>query len=351
MRLPILYRFEARALASFAIRGLATTLPAWLALLQATHAQAQTERFPVSPTGIPYTVPAAARAAGWTLAALEARTALVGSNPVFLAGGATKELAVDLAWQHRDIDESLALDRFESRITAITGKLSTGSVAAGISYQRPFRAEVESASGPSQHEMQVLLGAVAADVLPMLRVGVSLAGQFVESVEDVTTYQATVGAEMGAGPVLVAGAIKSQPFGGDVAEVSEPGWFQLDARAALGPMIALGARLGVGWWNDSLEGLLETPVDAGLGATFGVLPMLRVLGGVHHIRERLAQSSTVPPMSVDEALAGLDQGTFLDLGVMLGLPLANVTLAVEDSHLFDTDSPSTWVTLSASAGF
>ena len=43
--------------------------------------------------------------------------------------------------------------------------------------------------------------------------------------------------------------------------------------------------------------------------------------------------------------------TFLDLGVMATLPVVNVGLAVEDSHVFNADSPTTWVTLSANAAF
>jgi hypothetical protein len=348
MRFPIPDPSPAGAIAPPVLR----TVSAWLvAGLIAAPSRAQEERFPVSPTGIPYTVPAAARAAGWTLAAPEARTGLVGSNPVFLAGGATRELAVDAAWQHRDIDESLSLDRFESRIASITGKYSTGTLAVGFSYQRPFRAEMESVAGPSERDLQVVLGAVAADVLPLLRVGASLAGQFVESVDNVTTYQATLGAETSVGPLAVAGAVKSGPFGGGADEVLEPGWLQLDARAGLGPVLSVGARLGVGWWNDSLDGALETPVDVGAGATWGLFPMLRVLGGVHHIRERLASCSPQTAGSCLEDLTDLDQGTFLDLGVMLALPVVNIGLAVEDSHVFAADSPSTWVTLSANAGF
>jgi len=79
--------------------------------------------------------------------------------------------------------------------------------------------------------------------------------------------------------------------------------------------------------------------------------MVRVLGGVHHIRERLASVPSSGTPSLGDVLTGLDQGTFLDLGVHLGLPVVGVALAVEDSHVFGADSPSTWVTLSANAGF
>jgi hypothetical protein len=339
------HRFHARILASCA----ASTFAAWLlAGLAASPARAQTERFPVSPTGIPYTVPAAARAAGWTLAAMEARTGMIGSNPVFIGGGAEREIAADAAWEHRDIDESLAIDRFESRISSLTGKYSTGKVAVGVSYQRPFRAESETS--PDQADLQVVLGALAVDVLPMLRVGGSLAGQYIESVQDVTTYQATVGAEANAGPLLVAGAVKSAPFGADAEDIAEPGWFQFDARFAMGPVASFGARVGVGWWNNDLDGLLDTPVDVGVGTTWGALPMLRVLGGVHHISERIASPEMLTG-GVDAAIASLDQGTFLDLGVMATLPLVKIGLAVEDSHVFNADSPTTWVTLSANAAF
>jgi len=314
-------------------------------------AMAQTGRFPVSPTGIAYTVPAAARAAGWTLAAPQARLGLVGSNPVFVGGGPSRALAVDAAWEHQDLDASLALDRFESRISSLTGKLTTGGLAVGVSYQRPFHAELDATTASAEHELQVLVGAASLDVMPMLRVGASLAGQFVDSVEDVTTYQATVGAETQVGPLLLAGALKSVPFGGDADRVSEPGWVQLDARAGLGPLFSVGARLGVGWWNDSLDGALETPVDAGVGVSWAVLPTVRLLGGAHHVRERLATLPSGTGFTVDDALAGLDQGTFLDLGLVLGLQVVDVAVAVEDSHAFGADSPSTWVTLSASAGF
>ena len=61
MRIATTHRFHAQILASCA----ASAFAAWLlAGLAASPALAQTERFPVSPTGIPYTVPAAARAAG-----------------------------------------------------------------------------------------------------------------------------------------------------------------------------------------------------------------------------------------------------------------------------------------------
>jgi hypothetical protein len=331
--------------------SLAATMAFCSMALPLHPAVAQTGRFPVSPTGIAYTVPAAARAAGWTLAAPQARLGLVGSNPVFVGGGASRALAVDAAWEHQDLDASLAVDRFESRISSLTGKLSTGGLALGVSYQRPFHAELNAPSGSAEHELQVLVGAAALDVLPTVRVGASLAGQFVDSVEDVTTYQASVGVETNVGPLMVAGALKSVPFGGDADRVNEPGWVQLDARAGLGPLFSVGARLGVGWWNDSLDGVLETPVDAGVGITWSVLPMVRVLGGAHHVRERVATLPTGTGFTVDDALTGLDQGTFLDLGVVLGLQVVDVSLAVEDSHAFGADSPSTWVTLSATAGF
>lgn len=306
---------------------------------------------PVSPSGIPYTVPAAARAAGWTIAAPEARAAFFASNPVFLAGGPRVELAVDAAWQHRDVDASLAVDRFETRLASVTAKLRTGALSYGASWQMPYRARFDPAAGAAGEELQVAIGGAAIQFAPGLRVGASLAAHLVDGRIEGTAYQASAGVEVELVGLSLAGAAKSPEFGGDASEITAPAWIQVDGRLGLGPLWALAARLGVGWWGDP-EPDLAAPVDAGVGASWQILPMLRLLAGAHHIRERGAACPADAAIAcLDPALLDLDQGTFLDAGLLLSLPVAHVALAVEDNRAFDATSPATWITLSAGARF
>jgi hypothetical protein len=307
-------------------------------------------RVPVSPTGIPYTVPAAARGAGWTIAASEARTGFIGSNPAFVVGGARAEIAVDAAWAQRN--DVPALNELDSRLSSLTGKMSLGNLAAAVSYQRPFHAEFDGAA-PNQQELRVLLGAVGLELAPALRVGASLAAHELDSAgQKERTFQASAGVELGVANLLLAGAVKSPIFGADEKRLNEPAWLQADARLGLGPIASLAVRAGVGWWNDNAADALKVPVDVGIGATWQLMPALRVLAGAHHISDRAVD--VIPSgglSSIDPHQLRLDQGTFLDAGVSIGLAPVHVALAVEDNRVFNPDVPATWVTLSAGANF
>jgi hypothetical protein len=306
---------------------------------------------PVSPSGIPYTVPAAARAAGWTIAAPESRLALFAANPVFLSGGARAELALDAAWQHRDLDAALALDRFESRLASVTAKLRTGAVSFGASWQKPYHAQFEPAGRGGEAELQVAVGGAAVRFAPGLSAGASVAAHLLRGRVEGTVYQASAGVQVELVGLSLAGAVKSPEFGGDASDITAPAWVQIDSRLGLGPVVALAARLGVGWWGEPAPDL-AAPVDAGVGASWQLLPMLRLLAGAHHIRERGTDCAPGAAVAcLDPAFLDLDQGTFLDAGLLLALPVLHVALAVEDNRAFDATSPATWVTLSAGAQF
>src|SRR5262245_23090516 len=100
-----------------------------------------TTPFPISPTGIPYAVPAAARAAGWTIVSPSARLGLAGSNPAFFHGGSPAEVEFDGFWEYQDVGSSLDFDRYETGFMALAGKFDLGFVSVGLSYQRPYAAE------------------------------------------------------------------------------------------------------------------------------------------------------------------------------------------------------------------
>ena len=97
----------------------------------------------ISPTGIPYTVPAAARAAGWTIVSPPARLGLAGSNPAFLRGLQRFELAIDGSYEFQDAASSTGFDRYQARFTSAAGKIDVGRVSVGLAYERPYASEYE----------------------------------------------------------------------------------------------------------------------------------------------------------------------------------------------------------------
>lgn len=331
--------------------ALACGVAALPALAPAQDFERVSSPVPISPTGLPYTIPAAARAAGWTFASPEARLGLVGGNPALLAGGSRAEIAVDGVWRRQDLDRSaFDLDRSDLRLSSVTGKLHTGAFAFAAAYQRPYHASYDLGifRDPAiEEDLEVWTAAAAAAIAPAVHLGTSIAWlRAGRPVEDRESYQATLGAEFEVEPVTLAVAFKSEPFGEDIDRLLAPSWIQIDARVAAGPLLAVAARMGTGWWNNTLSGRLRAPLDAGLGLAWSALPSLRFLAGAHHVRERVDCSNCEPSVAVDDFLR-LDQGTFLDAGVVLSLPRASVALAVEDNHAFDEPAPLTRVTLSA----
>jgi hypothetical protein len=322
-------------------------------------APAGAQSLPVSPTGIPYTVPAAARAAGWTLAADQARTGFFGSNPAFLCGGSRIEVELDAAWQGRTEDRpELSLDEVEARLGAATGKVRFGNLALGVAYQRPYHAQYSASvlPGEADEELETVVAGAALELVAGVHVGASLATLRVGRPEgDGHSYQASLGVEIAQAGSMLAAAVKSTLFGADAARFDEPTWVQLDGRLGLGPVSALAARLGVGWWNGDAANALEVPIDVGIGARWQVVPLVHVLGGVHQVRHRISDQRVVPlddPSAIRDALfEDLDQGTFLDLGVLVGAQTWHAALAVEDNRVFGPDIDSTWITLSMGAGF
>lgn len=334
------------------LRALAVAVAVLPAALHAQDFERVTTPVQISPTGLPYTVPAAARGAGWTIAAPEARLGLLGSNPAFIGGGARAEIAVDGVWRDQELDNSsFALDRSEARLSSVAGKLRAGSLAFAVAYQRPFRANYDLAifREPQEDELEVWTAALGAELIPWLRLGTAVAWLRTGLAEDLDSYQASLGAEVAAMPVTLGLAFKSEPFGEDIDRLLAPSWVQADARLAVGPLVAIAARLGTGWWNDTRSGRLRGPLDAGVGVAWSIVPSLKLLAGAHHVRERI-DCGCDPGIVVDDYLR-LDQGTFLDAGVVVSLPMASLAVAVEDNHVFDEPAPLTRITLSANARY
>jgi hypothetical protein len=320
------------------------------ALLVTAGGTARAQRIPISPNGIPYTLPAEARAAGWTVAEPGARTAFLGSNPVFLAGGSRFEVVADLTWQQRDLSlPQASLDEFETRLGSLTGKAAFGALAVGLSYQKPFHALLESSGLKREDELQTFVAGAALDVLPTLRAGASLARIEVNQADTSSaTYQATFGAEVELVGASVAAAVKTRLFGADAKKLDAPLWVQLDARLPLGPLVSLGVRAGFGDWKNRD---LRNPADLGLGVRWKVLPILGVLAGVHSIRDRTSNQRVVPLSASDLLGISLDEGTYLDVGAVLGIGPAHVALAVEDNRFSNPDVSATTVTLTGRAAF
>jgi hypothetical protein len=245
---------------------------------------------------------------------------------------------------------NLPLDANEIRFSTAAAKYRVSRYAFGVLYQRPFNAE----HGPGgifrvavDEGLDVWTGAAAIEVSPGARVGVSFSALDAwRSDIDRWAYQSGVGMELELQRVVLAAAFKSELFGEDAEALLAPSWLEIDARVPLGPDWALGARLGGGWWNDTRGGRLQSPFDAGVGAAWQARGSLRVLGGVHHVRERVdCGGGVICPEELDR-----DQGTFLDAGVIVQHSMFAASLAVEDSHVFGVTAPSTHVTLSAHVG-
>ena len=320
------------------------------------------DRVRTSRTGIPYTVPASARAAGWTIAAPQSRLGLAGSNPTFLttnltgAQTATRcELAIEGLYQYEDVDQDG--DRHETLFSTATGKVALGRLAVGLGYQHPYHAGPWIVRTPSRPEgtgetfdedFETLFGGAAFAVTPHVFVGAAGAWQRWETAGlHLDAYQVTLGAEVDVAAATFAAAVKSEPFGEDSETILAPSWLQLDARVPLGSAWALGARFGTGWWNNSGDGRMSTALDAGAGVAIQITPALQLLGGAHHLRERTELDAMVSA-SIEE-FVNRDQGTFLDCGLVLGISMFHVALAIEDSHVFDASAPTTFVSLAMNA--
>jgi len=311
---------------------------------------------PISPTGIPYTVPAAARGAGWTIVSPGARLGLAGSNPAFFRGQGMAEVALDALWEYQDVGSSLDFDRYESRIASMAGKIDLFRVSVGLAYQRPYSSEYRLpryvTDQTVEEGLEVWLGGAAVEITSTLILAGSLAWQRAEvGPRSREAYQATVGLALEFESSTLALAIKSEPFGGDADELLAPFWIQLDGRVAAGPSWTVGARLGTGWWNDTRNDALRSPIDAGVGVGWQVHRLIQVLAGVHSINPR-REDAAIPLAGTDYTdLLDLEQGTFLDGGIAFGVTGLQAALSVEDSHVFDAEVPGTWVSLSIQAGY
>lgn len=322
--------------------------------------------FRPSPTGIPYTVPASSRAAGWTIAAPQSRLGLAGSNPAFFATsvnlataptGTQCELAIEGIYQYEDVDHDG--DSHETSFSAATGKVALGRLAMGLAYQHPYQSgpwvvrtvfRQEGTGELFDEDFEVLCAGAAFAVAPHVLIGAAGSWQRMESGGfHLDAYQVTLGAEVGVASSTFAAALKSEPFGEDSEMILAPSWLQLDARVPIGSAWALGARFGTGSWNNSRNGMMNTPLDAGAGVAVQIIPTLQLLGGVHHMRERRELDEPVTAWAEDYVYR--DQGTFLDAGLVLGVSMFHMALSVEDSHVFDASSPTTWVSLSMNAAY
>lgn len=324
-----------------------------------TPARAQFEKVTppqrIPPTGIVYTLPAAARAAGGTLASPAARLGLAGRNPAFLGGGPRLELALDGIGTWDDLAAASTLDRYDLRVAGLAGKLRLGRVSMGAAYQHPYRRQetlgrfIFRDGRRQEWQLRVGWAGAAVDVVPALRLGVAVAWQRTELVSDLDVWHTLIGTEVEVGRATLAAAYGSRAFGGDAGIISGPDWLHLDVRLPLHDRLTLGARFDVGWPEDDTNEELRRPVDAGAGVRVQILPLLHVLAGLHHVRERLEPPVGADPQRVRELFIG--QGTFLDAGLELRIDRLTLSLAVEDSHAADAEVPSTLVTLSANAGF
>src|SRR5262249_35443003 len=119
--------------------------------------------------------------------------------------------------------------------------------------------------------------------------------------------------------------------------------------------------VSAGWWSDTRNGVLHSPFDPGVGASYRAVPRLRLLGGVHHVSERVdpvishtidRQTGPNPwPGLEDSALIRRGQGTYLDGGFLFDLPSSShVALSIESNHT-DSSAPPPLLTLSTGVAF
>jgi hypothetical protein len=306
----------------------------------------------VSPTGITTAPPAAARAAGWTIVAPESRSGLMERNPAFLADTAHGGLSITGGWEQRD-DWGSAFDEDLTRLLAVTAEVRVAPVSLGFAYQMADRVDytlqtISRNEISNFEELATWTCGIAFKPIPTLSVGASFTSLHKESPIG-TVYRATLGTELQTKSLKVAAAFQSQQFGSDADALLAPSWLQLDARMPIGERLAVGARLSSGWWSDTRNGLLQSPFDPGVGGSYRVVPQLRVLAGVHHVRDRYNLPPDVP--TGDSPLIRRGQGTYLDGGFVLDLPSSShVALSIEDNHI-DSSAPHTLITLSTGVVF
>jgi hypothetical protein len=275
-------------------------------------------------------------------------------NPAFLVEPSRWAVSVSGVWEHRD-DWGTTFEGDAARLQAVTARLRIAPVSLGFAYQLPDRVDYTSLTVfgnriSSWDELETWTAAIALEPIPALSVGASLALIDADYGTADQMYRTTLGMEFELNSLTAAAAFQSEPFGAHTDELLAPSWLQLDARMALGERWAIAARLGSGWWNDTRDGLLRSPLDAGGGGSWRIVPRLRVLAGIHHIRERYDISPEIPPMLAESPFIRRGQGTYLDAGFLLELPRSRVALSVEDNHV-DSAAAHTLVTLSGDVRF
>jgi hypothetical protein len=305
---------------------------------------------PISATGISYAFPATARAAGWTVVALESRLAMSGSNPAFVAGGDRAEVALGTTWTHRS-GETSVLDLVDDTVRFDAGFLRArvSSVSLVLGYQNPYHLEEElpiyqDTTTRIESNLDVWSFAAACTPRANWHCGASIAMLVQNGGPSRRAYQGSVGVEWQAERMLAAAAFKSELFGEDRLEMLAPALVQVDARYALAPSWAVAASFSGGWWNNTRHGRLHSPADFGAGVSWQAIPAVRLLAGAHHVRDR-AECSQAPELC---ELAHVDQGTFLGAGVQAIFEPVQFAVAVEDNHV-NSDGATTAVTLSARA--
>ena len=310
---------------------------------------------PVSPTGIATAPPATARAAGWTIVAPEASLGLMERNPAFLTEPPHAGLSITGGWEHRDDWGSFDSDL--ARLQAVTAEVRLAPVSLGFAYQMADRIDLPQLdifrNGQSYfEELETWTGGIAFKPIPTLSVGASFTSLHKERPVSNTVYRATLGTELQARSLKVAAAFQSQQFGSDADALLAPSWLQLDAVMPIGPRWTVAARLSAGWWSDDARnGLLQSPFDPGVGSSYRIVPRLRVLAGVHHVRERYDLPSEPPLRDLaDSPFIRRGQGTYLDGGFLLDLPASHLALSIEDNHI-DSSAPHTLLTLSTGVVF
>lgn len=307
---------------------------------------------PISPTGVSYVFPAAARGAGWTLAAPESRLGMAGSNPAFIAVGSRAEAVLGGSWTHRTEESSSAtLDsdvvRFDHAMAAV--RLRPMWLAFG--YQNADHAAYDldifrDSATRLVENLDTWLVALAGE----LRSGWTLGGSVAMLDRDRSTesraYQASIGLQAEGNRAAFGAAFKSEPFGEDRTDMLAPALVELDARYQWTPALSVAARFSGGWWNNTRHGRLQSPLDFGAGAAWQAKPALRFLAGVRQVRERTECQGDPDYCFIVQR----DQGTFLCGGLEFRSAPVRLAVAVEDSHV-NAEVPATVVTFSASATY
>ncbi len=322
-----------------------------------------------SPTQMDYTLPAWSRGAGWTLGAAGTRQGLFARNPVFLAAplqSKSLDLTLELQYKRRDADVEANpyLDQFEAstqHFGSFSCEIRTAHFGFGLSYQQPYAASFAWSAPlyltPVPRSASQRIPGVS---LSLRSLHVASAGEFsgfsfgaafsylqshfqgdasmypVDNESDWTHLALGCAFESRLGALAVAYRSSPDTQGDPSGPRGGPPWLLFDGWAPVGP-VELSVQAGVG--DDET---VETLLDWGWGVRWQVHPRWTLLGGMHHLSSR-EDAAGSPGL--------LDQGLFLDVGLLAKVGPVALAMALEDSHASDAEFGSTFLTFSMSVSY